>query len=209
MPSETVANRSLVGALFALVLSALVPLGAQAAPSAEAASELVDTVGQEVLGILENDKLSDREKFDRLVDVLEGPIDLDLVGRLILGRHWRTADEAQRERYQTLFRQYALANLASKPHLYRGQDFEITNALVVNDRDAVVETKITGTEGEPLDVSWRLRENSSGDMVAIDLVVEGVSLIVSQRSEFGSVIERQGMDGLLAELERRIRASKA
>ncbi|HZA66620.1 MAG TPA: ABC transporter substrate-binding protein, partial [Geminicoccaceae bacterium] len=105
------------------------------------------------------------------------PIDLDLVARLILGRHWRSASDAQRQEYLELFRDYALANLASKLHLYQGQSFEVTGAKVVSDNDA---------------------------LVVIDVIVAGVSLIVTLRSEFSAVIERQGFDGLLAELRQRI-----
>ena len=72
---------------------------------------------------------SDRGKFDRLVILLEGPIDLDLVARLILGRHWRNASGKQRAEYLDLFRAYALDNLASKLHLYQGEQFDITDQV--------------------------------------------------------------------------------
>jgi len=73
---------------------------------------------------------------------------------------------------------------------------------VVGRQDALVSTRIL-SEGPPLAVDWRVRELDDRSLVAIDVIVEGVSLIVTQRSEFGAVIERQGLDGLLAELRRR------
>ena len=63
---------------------------------------------------------------------------------------------------------------------------------------------MTGGGRQPLKVDWRVRELDGGDLVAIDVIIEGVSLIVTQRSEFSSVIERSGMDGLLAELRQRV-----
>jgi phospholipid transport system substrate-binding protein len=170
----------------------------------EAARALVQEVGDQVLAVMQDDSLDDRQKFHRLVDLLEGPIDLDLVARLILGRHWRTADQAQQERYLGLFRTYALDNLANRLHLFQGEEFQITGARAAGANDAVVATRIRTAEGRPLQVDWRLRDRDNGEIVAIDVIVEGVSLIVSLRSEFGSVIERRGMDGLLAELQRRI-----
>ena len=188
-----------------LGLSAALLHGAPASgqPQPEEARALVETVGTGVLDILRDDELTDHETLHRLEDVLEGAIDLDLVARLILGRHWRTADEAQRAQYLDLFRAYALDNVASRLHLYEGQAFEITGAQVVSERDALVTTRITGG-GQPLSVNWRLRESQAGDLVAIDVVVEGVSLIVTLRSEYHAVVERQGLDGLLAELRQRI-----
>ena len=176
----------------------------RAAPSPEAAQSLIEQVSTQVLTILSDRGLSDRQKFDDLVGLLSQPIDLDLVARLILGRHWRSANDARREAYLGLFREYALANLASKLHLYRGQGFEVTGAEAVSKQDAVVTSRILNPGEAPLQVDWRLRTRDDGRLVVIDLIVAGVSLIVTLRSEFAAVIERQGFDGLLVELRRRI-----
>src|SRR4029453_18768266 len=193
--------------LLALLAAGLLPLGwhvSRAAPSVEDARALIEKLSAKVLAILSDQAITDRQKFDALVELLNGPIDLDLVARLILGRHWRTADEAKRQEYLALFREYALANLAAKLHLYRGQSFEVTGARVVSDQDALVTSRILSDGEPPLQVDWRLRERDGGAPVTIDLIVEGVSLIVTLRSEFGSVIERQGFDGLLVWLRQRI-----
>jgi phospholipid transport system substrate-binding protein len=193
----------LLGGLGALALLAVgIAPGTRAEPSTEAARTLVETVGHKVLKTLRDPGLNDQQKFDQLVQLLNGPIDLDLVARLILGRYWRTASEAQRAEYLDLFRAFALHTLATRLDVYGGQDFEITGAQAVGDHDAVVSTRIVGS-GPPIKVDWRVRELADHSLVAIDVIVEGVSLIVTQRSEFGAVIERQGMDGLLAELRRR------
>ena len=178
--------------------------GAQAAVSADAARQMIQDVGVQVLAVLRDPALDNQQKFDRLVALLDGPIDLDIIARLILGRHWRSASEAQQVEYLQLFRSFALDNLASRLHVYDGQDFEIVGAQAVNERDAVVATRVTGGGRPVLKVDWRVRELDDGDLVAIDVIVEGISLIVTQRSEFSSVIERRGMDGLLAELRQRV-----
>ena len=178
--------------------------GAKAAVNADAARQMIQNVGAEVLAILRDPALGNQQKFDRLVALLDGPIDLNIIARLILGRHWRSASEAQQAEYLELFRAFALDNLASRLHVYDGQDFEIVGAQTVNERDAVVATRVTGGGRPPLKVDWRVRELDGGDLVAIDVIVEGISLIVTQRSEFSAVIERRGMDGLLAELRQRV-----
>ena len=190
--------------LLAILLLPLAWRPVDAAPSAESARALIEEVSAEVLTILSDQSRGNRQKFDDLIVLLEQPIDLDLVARLILGRYWRTTDDGQRQQYLQLFREYALANLASKLHLYRGQSFEVTGAKVVSDQDALVTSRILSDGQPPLQVDWRLRQRSDGGLVTIDLIVEGVSLIVTLRSEFASVIERQGFDGLLAELRTRI-----
>jgi phospholipid transport system substrate-binding protein len=209
MHDDVLSRRRLAGGLFGgalLVAGALLALGswhaARAEPSADAARALIQTVGDDVLDVLRDGSLSDEVKFDRLVTLLDEPIDLDLVARLILGRYWRTASAAQQAEYLELFRAFALHTLASRLDVYGGQNFEVTGAKVVGREDALVSSRIL-SDGPPLAVDWRVRQRADDRMVAIDVIVEGVSLIVTQRSEFGAVIERQGMDGLLTELRRR------
>lgn len=185
------------------VASALPWAPADAAISPDAARDVIQTVGQKVLDILKSGGSQD-EKFDQLVDLLDQWIDLDLVARLILARHWRAAEPAQKEEYLKLFRAYALDSLASKLHIYNGQEFEVTSSKPAGKKDALVKTLIVSNDRPPLHVDWRLRERDDGGLVAIDVIVESVSLIVAQRSEFGTVVERNGMDGLLRELRQRV-----
>lgn len=199
-------RRQILKAVPALAAASMVAPLALAAPSTDEARELIQTVGTKVLDILKQD-ISQDEKFALLVDLLDDSIDIDLVARLILARHWRSADEAQQSEYLKLFRAYALDNLASKLHIYNGQEFEVTGSQAAGKRDALVKTLIYSPDRPPLHVDWRLRERDDGDLVAIDVIVESVSLIVTQRSEFGAVVERQGIDGLLTELRQRIDSS--
>jgi phospholipid transport system substrate-binding protein len=204
MLNEPIDRRQVLAGLQLTALALLAGGSAQAAVNPAAAQEMIESVGVEVLAVLRNTDLSNQEKFDRLVALLDGPIDLDLVARLILGRHWRAASEEQRTEYLTLFRAFALDNLASKLQVYDGQGFEVTGSQSVNERDAVVQSLVSGIGQQPLKVDWRVRELDNGNLVAIDVIIEGISLIVTQRSEFSAVIERNGMDGLLQELRQRV-----
>jgi phospholipid transport system substrate-binding protein len=203
MPVRAIGRRralALAGAVL-FVLTASGPV--VAAPDPADATAFVSLTGEKVLAVLRDKSLSQDAKLQRLIEILDGPIDLELVGRLVLGRHWRTATPEQQAEYQRLFRAYALETLASRLNLYSGQTFEIEGAQVANERDTLVRMVILSDERPPLNVEWRLRNRDDGELVAIDMVVEGVSLIITQRSEFDSVIQRDGMDGLLAELRKR------
>lgn len=201
-----VKRRAVLKGASALALLSTAGVPALAAPSPDDARNLIQTVGTQVLDILKQD-VSQDEKFEQLVTLLDDSIDLDLVARLILARHWRAADDAQKAEYLKLFRAYALDSLASKLHIYNGQEFEITDSRPAGKKDAVVRTLIHSPDRPPLHVDWRIRERKNGDLVAIDVIVESVSLIVTQRSEFGSVVERRGIDGLLDELRQRTGAA--
>ena len=90
-------RRTVLKAASALTWLTAAGVPALAAPAPDAARDLIQTVGTEVLDILKQE-VSQDEKFEQLVTLLDEAIDLDLVARLILARHWRAADEASKDR---------------------------------------------------------------------------------------------------------------
>jgi phospholipid transport system substrate-binding protein len=153
-----------------------------------------------------NPKARERE----LALAIETSTNIDLLSRLSLGRYWRSLSETERDAYQSLFAKSVIGSLATRlENAVRELDgpldrhFVITNSRPTGKKDIVVRSKVVASEGQPLSVDWRLREAEGGPAI-IDLVVEGVSLLVSQRAEFAAVIERSGMDGLIERLRRNV-----
>jgi phospholipid transport system substrate-binding protein len=147
---------------------------------------------------------------DHLLSLLDEGTDLSLLGRLVLGRYWRDASPGQRTEYLQLFRRYMLQTFIQRLRQYAGTDmshpgerFQIIASRPVGERDILVQSRVAPPTSQPLRVDWRLRERP-GEPVIIDLIVEGISLLVTQRSEFAAVLERGGVEGLLAELRARV-----
>jgi phospholipid transport system substrate-binding protein len=147
---------------------------------------------------------------DDLLLVLDAGTDLTLLGQLVLGRYWRQASREQRTEYLSLFRRYMFQTFVQRLRQYAGSDlsyhgerFQIIASRAVGERDILVQSRVAPPTSQPLRVDWRLRE-ASGEPVIIDLIVEGISLLVTQRSEFAAVLERSGVDGLLTELRARV-----
>jgi ABC-type transporter MlaC component len=108
-----------------------------------------------------------------------------------------------------------MRNFASRLNLYakdshgRLEDhFTITSSAPAGKQDVLVRSRVRPQSGDMLAVDWRLREGADGPVI-IDLIIGGVSLLVSQRSEFAAVIERSDMEGLLAELQARASSTKS
>lgn len=216
MHRPNVDRRRLV-ALFAVVAVVLGLGGGIGASAQEEAETSVRRLAAQIIEMLSSDGLDqgDDSELRDLAEVIEEEADLDLLGQLVLGQHWRTIDDQQKAEYLRLFRQLMLHKFAGHLHAYTGDElgppdqvFEVTGSRALNERDVIVESKVRPPGREPLHVSWRLR--GSDDPVIIDVVVENVSLLISQRSEFAAVIERRGVEGLLAELKARLdRAASA
>ncbi len=169
------------------------------------ARQFIQDVGDRTVAALRRAGSSDRQRLDELVDLLNTATDLDLVGRLVLGQYWRTATEAQRTEYTRLFKELVVKSMADRLNTYGGETFEITTAKPVDQRDTVVATRIfrPGSGGQPIAVDWRVRQ-LEGRYSIIDIVAEGVSMVVTQRSEVASVVSQKGMDGLIQTMRERL-----
>ena len=180
----------------------------EAAPDVAAARAMIEKMGQEFVEVLGPKGQSDAQQLDKLTSLLKEAIDLDLTGRLILAQNWRRASADQRAAFLELFRPYALDNLASKIRASSAEipltGFEFIKGEPVGKGDILVSTNLFWPGYPPYRLDWRLRNRADGKLQAIDVLVEGISMVVTQRSEFASVIERKGFDGLLEQMRSQV-----
>ncbi len=176
---------------------------ALAATSPEGAAQFVQWLAGQAIAMLRapGGSLEKREAAFR--NLLRQGFDLGLIGRFALGRHWRTATPEQRNDFQGLFEEYILKIYSRRLGGYAGETFKVITARPAGSKDAMVRTLIARPSGPPIKADWRVR--ASGDQYKIiDVMVEGVSMAVTQRSEFGAVIKNGGFEGLLAALRARV-----
>lgn len=189
--------------LAVLATTPIVALGRSVGATTTEAENFIRLIGDQVMAVLQDPSKNDEAKLAALKELLDNHTDLDLVARLVLGRHWRDASTEQRSEFVALFRQILMNTMAERISDYNGQTFEVSGSSRRSERDTAVQSRIIRTSGAPpLRVDWRLRE-SDGQFAIIDLEVEGVSLVVSQRAEVSSVVERSGMSGLIQTMRER------
>ena len=185
------------------LLSATLVLVAAARPSSAATTDrpeaFVGGLGDRALVLLGRPQATISRS--ELAALLDEAVDLRLLARLALGRHWNAASETQRREYLELFRGYALQGLASAFTTYAGlRRFVVTGSRPAGEDDVLVGTDLHLEPGRPLyHVDWRVRQ-VDGRLAVIDVIAEGVSLLVTNREEFNSIVSRGGIDGLLREM---------
>ncbi len=184
-------------------LTALALVAGGAARAAADPKAFVDDLGQKAITVIADKSLAEATREQQLGQLLKSHFDLPLISRLALGITWRRIDDGQRAQYEKLFSDYVLATYAARFRAYSGQRFEVTGSQQLSDGDVMVASRIMPQTGEPIEVNWRVRE-AEGALRIIDVVVAGVSLVVTQRSEFQSVVQSKGFDGLIALLRQRI-----
>jgi phospholipid transport system substrate-binding protein len=186
--------------------------GEVATADAEAA---VSQLAAQIWQSLGEAELGEQGRVDAIAAALMDATDVDLLSRLVLARYWQRLDDEQRARYQTLFGDVVMRSFASRLNHYAKdaqgpleERFTIVSSAPAGKQDVLVRSRVRPLSGGTLAVDWRLR-GSDGGPVIIDVIIEGVSLLVSQRSEFAAVIERSDMEGLLAELEARASSTRS
>ena len=188
---------SVTAAATAIMLGFSASIASQATPPQEQfVGELID----KAIKVLELpvEKRAQREAGFR--DLLNQNFDLPTIVRLVLGRHWRTATPRQKSKFAQVFKTHLVQVYTSQLGLYEGEIIVIEKSASLSKKDTVIYTLILQDGEPPLRVDWRVRETDYG-LKVIDVAAEGVSMLTTKRSEFASVVAREGVDALIGKLE--------
>ncbi len=173
-----------------------------AADQVQGSKSFIEGMAQRGIDFLGNEKLTQDQRKEEFRKLLRSSYDLKTIGRFALGTYWRSASKAQQEEYQRLFEKMVVNVYANRFGEYKGQKLEVREARPEGDTDVIVTSVIIPAKGgEDIAVDWRVR-SKGGQYKVIDVIVAGVSMALTQRSDFASVIQRGGgdVDALLEHL---------
>jgi phospholipid transport system substrate-binding protein len=192
------------GCLAMLGLLGLLALPPAAHPQQAAGAEaFMGELAKETLEVLRTTQVNSSERQARLRTILEKGFDLPYLAQLAVGREWRDMSEADRQRFIEVFTVWVLRTQAARLGQYAGQEFAVEGSQRASERDTMVTTRISGGNlDRPVQVDWRVRE-TDGHYGIIDVVIEGVSMVVTYRNEFQAILGRGGVEALEAELRAR------
>jgi len=138
------------------------------------------------------DKVSEAEMEKRFTALLNDDFDMPRISRFVLGRYWTTASDEDRQHFQQIFESYVVRAYSIRFSEYSGQTVKVTGSRDEGDNSSVVTTDIVSPQGgEPVKVDWRVHKTGD-DYRIVDVAVEGVSMVLTQKQEFAAVIERTG-----------------
>jgi len=200
-------------ALLGLTLTGARPaLAAPASPVAASVvddsgpGQLIDTAARAMLAELDAHRDEYRQspaKVDALVDRILLPyFDTDYSARLVLARHWTTATAEQRRRFVAAFYHSLLSNYGSALIDFTGDRLKVLPyAGDAAATAATIRTQVRKNDGTLVAVNYTLHRTAQG-WRAWDVVIEGISYVKSFRDDFNEQIEQQGVDALIARLEK-------
>jgi phospholipid transport system substrate-binding protein len=191
-------RRSLLTAAFVLisaVLSSAIPAAAAADPTA-----LISNLGTRALEVL-GKNATPSQRADRFRALLREDFDVPGIARFVLGRYWNIATEQQRAEFVKLFEDYIALAYSTRLAEYTGETFKVVGSRPDAD-GAIVTSQILRPAGAaPVKLDWRVTGRDGAYKIR-DVSVDGISMAVTQRSEFASVIQHNGgqVQGLLTML---------
>jgi phospholipid transport system substrate-binding protein len=155
------------------------------------AENFVGSVAERGIGFLSDSAISHEKRQASFKRLLQDSFDLDTIARFSLGRYWKVADDAQRKEYTKLFENMIIGVYSNRFGEYNGEKLEVKGSRAEGDNDILVNSAIIPTNGQEIQLDWRVRYKG-GQYKVVDVIVEGVSMAVTQRSDFSSVIQRGG-----------------
>jgi phospholipid transport system substrate-binding protein len=168
--------------------------------------QLVQKITDDVLAAVKSDKelaAGDKQKAVKVAEEKVLPyVDFEYSTRLAVGRAWRQASPEQRQRLVSEFRNMLVRTYSNSISAYEGQTLKVLPSRGKGDNgadEATVRTQFVRAGGQPLPIDFQMHKAGSAWKV-YDIVVEGVSLVLTYRSEFDAIVKQQGIDGLIKAL---------
>ena len=169
-----------------------------------APDQLVQKVTEEVLSAIKSDKqlaAGDKQKALKLAEEKVLPyIDFEEATRLAVGRAWSQATPEQRKKLIGEFRNMLVRTYSNSIQAYQGQTLKVMPSRKGEGKDeATVRAQFVRAGGKPLPIEFQMR-NDGKSWKVYDIAVEGISLVLTYRSEFDAVVKQEGIDGLIKRL---------
>jgi phospholipid transport system substrate-binding protein len=159
-----------------------------------------------VIALLKDDQLDRDTRRDRMREVIDKRFDFRAMSQRTLATNWKKATDAEKQRFTELFAELIQNSYVSKIESYTNETVEYPGEKLKG-RKAVVDTLIITSSAE-IPVNYRVYLKD-GSWLVYDVIIEGVSLISNYRSSYQEIVKRDGFDGLLAQMEEKIRELKS
>ncbi len=189
----------------AAAASALPTAAATSVVDTSTPNSLIETAANAMIKELDARRPEFRKDPAKLYDLVDRILlpnfDVDYAARLVLGKHWRTANAEQRKRFIGAFYGSLLGNYGDALVDFAGDRIKVLPGSVdAGATSATVRTEVRRSNGQKVPVAYTLRKTDAG-WKAWDVVIEGISYVKSFREDFGAEIDQKGLDAVIQRLE--------
>jgi len=201
----------LVGSVIGFVVVASMGMSVKAEGIKDGSREFIQLMTEQAIQSLTADQISRVERIKRFRMLFSDRFAVRSIGKFVLGRHWRKASDDEKTEYLDLFEDFMVISYFDRFVSYAGETLQLKNTRVENKTNVTVFSEIIQLDGaKPIHINWRVGTNGSIYKV-LDVVVEGISMSSTLRSDFSSIISQKDgkIVGLIEELKKKTIALKA
>ena len=172
------------------------------------AQKFIEDFGNHAIESLAENGLTDQVRMDRFRNLYKKDFATNAIARFVLGPYWKKSSKEDRKTFAKLLEDYVVISYAPKWKHYSGETFSVYDSIQESSKIILVRSDVTPSEGTPIKLDWRVGDDNPFRIY--DIAVEGVSMIVTQRSEFMSVIKNGGgtITPLITALEEKLKNLK-
>ena len=198
-----VAGARICALALALFLAVFAPNGGHAQDTAPKAT--IDAFYGTLLGVMKQGKaLGYQGRYAKLEPAVNKTFNLHDMGRLAIGPQWSKLSPDEQARLLDVFKRFTVASYAAQFNGYGGERFEVGNEVPMQQGNLIVESKLIPGNGSAVSLNYLMRKYGDRWQI-IDVFVDGtLSEVSRRRSEFTSIIARDGIEGLIKVLEQKI-----
>ena len=171
---------------------------------ASKAENFVKKVTSEGIEEIVNSDVSQEEKDARFKKLFDSYLDMDYIGKFVLGRYYKTATEKQKKDFIDAYRTFNIKTWAKRFDEFKGKNFDFNGTSPSNSEGQIfVNTSVKMNEGAPAKVVWRVKDGAK--LKIVDIIIENVSLAVTARNEYTAYIKQapNGLDDLIKDLKQK------
>jgi phospholipid transport system substrate-binding protein len=171
---------------------------------AAAAKQVVDKFQSELIAVMKNGKqLGFTGRYDKLRDSVTNSHDLNKIARIVVGKEWEKLSEDQQKKLVDVFSRLSIASYAHNFKEYGGESFTIDSEEETARGGVVVYAHLSIPNDKDVKFEYHLKENDKSWRI-INIVANGVSDLALKRSEYTSILQREGFDTLIAKINEKI-----
>ena len=189
---------------FLITFSLLFFSSVNADSNAEGSKSFVEKLGKEVIETVSDEKLSDAQRRSNFRYLYLNAFDNFYISRFVLGRYWKRIDNSVKEEFVKTFNDYIVSTYAPKFKGWQGE-FKAVDALIEKNFYNV-KMDVINKNGPVLKLIWKIYLDKNKNFKILDVNIDGVSMLVTQRAEFMSVIKNNpdGVIGLIKAMKKKI-----
>ena len=155
------------------------------------AEAFMSDIGNHVINLLTDKTISTQERTKQFRTILDTKFNVKSIAKFVLGRYWKQATKEEQEKFIALFESTTAATYATRFQDYTSEKLEILGSRLEKDGGVTVLSRIVREDGDPITMNWKLFKKK-GEIRIYDIHLEGISMGITQRSEFASVIQKGG-----------------